>query len=400
MSNLSPREETLKKVKEKQLQQPTDNGGLQVGTVSAEPNVTYYAAKGPTMFEAAYDLGDVRSPGWMQGGPNVMFQMTPDGNFIFSAAKPSDSGCGGKLVQNVAEVITKTKGLYCEVTGPDDSVKEKKEGEDGNIEEKKDPSYSLKVYGDCWIEALGGEVKIKGDNIQLNSNSTLTLNSAKTINLQAGEKSGVLNINAGTINMNASFLKKKITGGEYSESSGEHKTTQNKIGAKVSVNTSGMTKNITGNETTNVTGDYTVVVGKNYAQEVTKDYGLHVKGSYSTLVSGKSKLEVQGLGSADKTLPNYQLVVGDSTKVTPAFKLSSGGSIEMESRLGGFSVAAGPKGISKFSMDEKSAEWSVAKKTTSIDMDAKGLNLSYAKTTSLKLSAASAALSATAIFLN
>lgn len=335
------------------------------------------------------------------------FHIDNNNNLIFSAGEPSQGGCGGKMITNTIEKLEKSQSVAIEVSGkPDGGIKSTDEGKDGNIEETEEPAYSLKVYGNVCVEALGGEVVLKGDNVTINAANTLNLNSGKDINIQAGQNGGNINLTAGTIKMDGSFLKKKITGGEYADGTAEIQTDQIKPGSSNVINSVGNIKYaITGDYELGTTGDYKLGVLGNYHTDVTLDYGLNVKKNMSTLVSGKSKLEVQGVVSEKQNkTSNYEIIIGPAasgaSKELPTFKVNSGGPIGLEALLGGFKLTSGAKAVSEFSFDEKEGSWRVGSKLGYLSMGPKDVELGYIKTSKLTLSAVSASLTAPAIFLN
>lgn len=375
------------------------------GTDSVEPVVDHSQFFGPYASLTSYRMNDLdNTAGLFIATKNNSIHFTTDGNLIQNSGKPSQSGCGGKNITKAEEIIQKSKGVYIEVTGPDEAgVKDKEATEDGTIEETKDPSYSLKIYGDCWIECVGGDVKIKGDNVTLNAQSTLNLTSGKDINIQAGEKGGKINLTGGTVTMDCSFLKNKVKSGIYNEGAPEIVTNQKKIGSDITLNTFGLNHNITGNQTTNITGNYKFGVTGWRQEETTLSYGLRVGEDYSLEIEGKSKINVKGVKSKSAEKSNYVVDVGTSkTKTFPSFRVDSGGPIGMTSSIGGFefSVGAGKKVGSSLSFDEKQGKWEVGTKLGYLSLDAKGAEIGYTKAVSLKLSAANASLSAPAIFLN
>ncbi len=334
------------------------------------------------------------------------FHVDTTNNLIFSAGSPGQAGCGGKMVFNGGDTLQKTTGIAIEVTGKANTTT-KEQTDAGDIEDvANEVPYSLKVYGDVKIEAIGGEVQIAGDNVTVNGRSSLNLVSGKDITLQAGNNGGKINLYGGEIYMDAAFLKKKISGGEYTDGAGEVKTDQYKPGSTNTITSTGsLTHNITGDYELGVLGDYRLGVTKNYALDVTLDAATTVKKSMSTLVFGRSKLEVQGL-AIDKgapTGPNYELAIGPNkgaSEELPAFQVKSQGSIGMESTIGGFKLTSGAKALSELSFNETEGEFRVGPKLGSLKLGPESASLSYLEVAKLNLTAAATELKGTLIFLN
>lgn len=291
----------------------------------------------------AYSMPD-GSSGWALYNGKMAFHLGADGNMTFSAGTPGQTGCGGKMVLNSQSQLQKAESIAIEVTGrPDGGTVEKTADSDGNVDEKNLPSYSLKVYGPVNIEALGGDCAVKGDNVSVNANSTLNLKSNKDINLQAGENGGKINMIAGSINIDAAFFDKKISGGDYTSGAGEVKVEQNKPGSEVVTETPGSVRYI-------VNGDYTLGVKGNYTTDVTgkynltadKDYSTLILGDYSNVVSGKAHTKINGIGSKSSQQQNWLIdVLPNSKKTFAGFEVSSSSLIQFTNTIGGFNVEIG-----------------------------------------------------------
>jgi hypothetical protein len=324
------------------------------------------------------------------------------GNMIFTTSQAPQSGCGGKMVSSSEAKIEKSGSIAIEVTGrPNDGEIGKEKNSIGGVDEKKLPAYSLKVYGDVLIECIGGEAVIKGDNITLNASSTLNLNSGKDINISAGGQGGRINMTGGTFALNTGFFEKNLSGGEYSKGAGEVQIEQYNPNASTSVNTPGSVKyTVNGDYEVGVTGEYKQVVNKNYTLSVDLDYAHAVKGNYSEKIEGKQKSVVDGKTvNATAQKENYLMEIGAAVKGTPAFKVSSGSDVEMETTTGGITFQTA-KQVSKMTLTEKEFKVNVGKQLGAIELTQTQALLSYGKTSKITLEAAKISAVATQIYLN
>lgn len=308
-------------------------------------------------------------------------------NIILSAGPPSQSGCGGKLIENVQQKMEKAKSITIEVTGRDDGGKTgKSENEKGEVEDDEMPSYSLKVYGPCNIEAIGGDVAIKGDNITLNAASTLNLKSNKDINIQAGETGGKISVNGGSFDLNTAFFKKNLSGGEFSEGTGEFSVDQKKPGASVDINTPGSVKyTVNGDYTVGVTGDYKLGVSGNFSTSVTKDYALEVRGKYGEVIDGKMKTEVKGVEGKPPSSQqeNYILDVAvNQKKEMASYKVNTGGKVEFSALQDGYKFEVG-KQLASLELANKKFEVTTGAKLGAIVMDEKQGVIEHGKTSKI-----------------
>ena len=333
----------------------------------------------------AYEFPEDGSKGWALYNGKAAFHIDNNNNITFSAGPPSQSGCGGKLVMNTQAQIQKAKSITIEVTGRDDGgTKSKDTDEKGNVEETNLPSYSLKVYGPVYVEAIGGDACVKGDNVTVNASSTLNLKSGKDINIQAGEKGGKIVMNAGSIDMDAAAFNKKISGGEYSEGAGEVKVTQNKNGSSVSIDTPGSVKyTVNGDYTVGVTGDYTIGTEGHYNVNVEKDAAFAIKGKYSNIIDGKMKTEVKGIeakGATSSQLANYLLDVAIPKKKTnPSFLLNTGGRTEFSATTEGYKFEVGKQLASLELTDKNKFNVTTGSKLGAISIDEKQVIMEHGK---------------------
>lgn len=332
------------------------------------------------------------------------FHIDNQNNMIFSAGPPSQSGCGGKTVFNSEASIQKTGSISIEVSGrQDDGEISKKETSDGSIEQTKAPAYSLKIYGDCLIECLGGDVALKGDNITLNANSTLNLKSGKDINIQAGEQGGKINLFGGSLNINTSEMSKNISGGEYTTGAGEVGVEQYNKGATTSLSTPGnVIYTVNGDYTVGVTGDYKQIVSGHYGLDVGKDYGKRVVGSGSDLYEGKYKVKVQGGKSISTQKESYLLDIGvskDADKTSSVYAINSAGKVGMSILKDGFEIDIA-KQLSKLEMTEKVFKVNAGKNLGAIELSEKQAFLAFGAKDKVLIEPGKISVTATAIYLN
>jgi len=335
----------------------------------------------------AYSMPD-GSNGWALYNGKMAFHLGADGNMTFSAGTPGQKGCGGKMVMNSQSQLQKAESIAIEVTGrPDGGTVEKTADDDGNVEEKNLPSYSLKVYGPVNIEALGGDCAVKGDNVTVNANSTLNLKSNKDINLQAGENGGKINMSAGSVNIDAAFFDKKISGGDYTTGAGEVKVEQNKAGSEVTVETPGSVRYIVnGDYTVGVKGKYTTDVQKNYELNVDKDYKALILGDYSNVVSGKAHTKINGIGSKSKQQQNWLIdVLPNARKTFAGFEIDSASLIKFTNKTGGFKWEVGKQLASMELTDKNKFNVTTGARLGAISIDERQAIMEHGKYAKLTL---------------
>lgn len=326
------------------------------------------------------------------------FQIDGLNNIIFSAGKPSQGGCGGKMIENVQSKLTKAGSIATEVTGREDAgVLNKTKNEEGNIEKEKLPAYSLKVYGDILIECVGGDVAIKGDNVTVNALSSLNLKSEKDLNIQAN---GNINMSGSNVDMKSGSFKKNLTIGEFTTGGGESSTEQYKPGATIKNTTPGAVEyTVSGNYTVGVKGNYTLGVDGNSTIKVKKDLGYVIEGNHSSLIKGKSKEEIQGGGKSTQLATLLMKVGASKSKKTPGFDIKSNSGVGIQSTAGGFSVSAF-KGASTFKMEEKSVKLTKSK-LGFLEMTEKGTEIGFGKTSRISMGVEKLiATNKTGIYLN
>lgn len=356
---------------------------------------------GPDWLECAYEFPD-KSVGYFTSDGQKGIHYTNTNNIVISAGKPSQGGCGGKMVFNTQGQIHSTTSFAMEVSGKENESTTE-ETKEGDVETTEPPAYSLKVYGDIQIECVGGEIFLKGDNITLNASNTLNLVSGKDVNIQAGGDSGSINLKGANVKVDAAFLKKNASSGEYSTAA-EVQSDQILPGSSTVINSvGGVEYHLDGNYKYSTTGNYTLSVGGTFDTDVTLDYALTVNKNYGAEIKGKYKSDVKGVVSdADPSIPNYQIIVGPGkgSKELPAFSVDSQGPIQMSSALGGFKATSGAKAASELSFDEKQGTFRVGSKLGSLTFGPKSVDIEYTKTSKISLDAARVTIDATAIFLN
>jgi len=349
----------------------------------------------------AYEFPD-GSEGFAIYNGKVALHFDNNNNVTIAAGPPGQSGCGGKMITNVQQQLTKAKSVVVEVTGRDDGgTVEKKTDENGDVEEENLPSYSLKVYGPCKIESVGGDVAIKGDNITLNASNTLNLKSNKDINIQAGTNGGKINMSSGSVNMEAGFFNKKLSGGDFTDGAGEVRVTQNKSGSSVTYETPGDVRYI-------VNGDYTVGVKKNYKLNVTgnyivnvdKDYGFKVLGDYASVVSGKALFKVNGTASKSKQTQNFLVdTLLNKKKGLPDFELNTLGLVQFTTRDTGYKFEVG-KALGTLNIEPSKFEATAGPKLGALLLDKKSSTLKWGEKSKLSLEAAATRLTGPLLYLN
>ena len=304
---------------------------------------------------STYEYTSDGSTGFLLTNGQSALHFDANGNMILASGKPL-GGCGGKAIVIAEESQQKYKSMAVEITGNDEKI-EKQENSSGNTETVKVPAYSLVVYGDIAIEAVGGDIGLKGNNITLNASSTLTLKSGENVLLQSGGDAstgaaGNLNIAAGNVNLDAINFKKKISGGEYSEGAGEFKVEQNKKGAVTEITTPGaFNQIIQGNYTLGVKGDYAINTDGSFALSSKKHYFVTAVGNADEKIDGKKKLTVDGLeyiptnadgstGEPIKQQEPFLIEVGAATKGTTSMKVDSNSDIQIGSKIGALKANA------------------------------------------------------------
>jgi hypothetical protein len=353
-----------------------------------------YYAEGPVPIRSeiwggfvitAYQYDEDGSGGLAFYNGKAAFHIDNNNNITFSAGPPSQSGCGGKLVMNTQSQLQKAKSISIEVTGRDDGGTQSKDtDENGNVDESTLPSYSLKVYGPVYVEAIGGDAAVKGDNVTVNASSTLNLKSGKDINIQAGENGGKITMNGGTFDLNTAYFNKNVSAGEYSEGAGEFKVNQNKEGASVDINTPGSVKyTVNGDYTVGVKGDYTLGTEGNYNVNVDKDAAWAIKGKFSQIVDGKAKTEIKGQevkGQQSSQQETYILdVAAPKQKNIASFLVNTGGKTEFKALKDGYKFEIGKQLASLELTDKNKFSVTTGAKLGAINIDEKQAVMEFGK---------------------
>lgn len=355
-----------------------------------------YWSEGPipewSQIMGGFNLTAYKFPDGSQGialyNGKVAFHIDNNNNISFSAGPPGQSGCGGKLIMNTQSQLQKSESIAIEVTGrPDGGTVDTSTNAEGNVEEKNLPSYSLKVYGPIMIEALGGDVAIKGDNITLNASSTLNLKSNKDINIQAGENGGKVNLFGAAFNVDAAFVNKRVSGGDYSDGSGEVKVEQNKAGSGVSYETPGsVSYTVNGDYTVGVKGEYKTNVEGNFIINVDKDWGAKILGDYANVIEGKALTKVNGLKSKSTQIPNYLIdVLISEKKEQPGFELKSESLLQFTNTEGGFKWEVGKQLATMELTDKNKFSVTTGAKLGAITIDEKQATIEHGKLSKLSI---------------
>ena len=342
------------------------------------------------------------SEGFSITNGSCSIHMDNTNNMVLSAGNPGQAGCGGKLVVNTGDQLQKSSAFAMEITGKENGgLTNTEEGSDGNVEETVEPPYSLKVYGDVLIECVGGDVKLKGDNVQINASNNLTLSSGKDVNIQAGVNGGNINLSGGNVKIDTGFLEKKVSGGEYTDGAGEVQTDQIKLGSTNTINTIGdINRTITGNYTCGITGDLKLG-SKNMHLAAATDFALEGL-TMSTRVTGQAKTEILGLipeGATQKE--NWNITVGPVLKPPKGVRgieVNSTSGVGMFAAKEGFDFSVG-KALSSLKLTEKDASLQALELNT-LDINTLGISMAATKTSNFKLGPESATIIAPAIFLN
>ena len=328
-------------------------------------------------------------------------------NLHLQAGKPGNTGCGGKLVISAdGGVIQQTGSQTIEVVA-DDLDETAEQSGDGNISKEKTPAYSLKVYGDCYIESIGGNVIVKGDNVMLNAVSNLTLKSDKDIQIQAGSKGdGRILMNAASIEQNASFLKQNITGSVTTEGAGAVENVQYNPLASMTTSSAGYKREaFTGNLEFEVAGNFNHFVFGNYHKHVQDNHSIYIGGDKGELIEGKFGLAMNGAkksklppGTGIKPdEPNFKFFSGPQVGSLTGIEINSVNNVEVKSLSGDIELAARTN-LSKLKLGKESVELNYLQKA-SIKMGPEATEVKN-NASKLTLGIATTQLSAPAIFLN
>ena len=259
-----------------------------------------------------------------------MFHFDVNGNIVMATGEPGQSGCGGKLVIHAKNQHQVTDSVNIHVRGNDEETDKGTGGAD-NVNT---PAYSLYVEGDVAIESQGGNVGMKGDNITINSQNTLTLK-ADSIDLMAGDGSGKINMTAADINTDSTYVKHNVDGGFYIDGSGEFSVNQkDKPGASASINTVGSIQHIaTGDYKLSSRGDMQIdsTTGHVLFQALKGGASLKTKGKYVEEITGSYKGSILGKSMGKGNDPAYLLELGAG--IGGSYKMDAKGKIFIDSKL-------------------------------------------------------------------
>ena len=247
----------------------------------------------------------------MDSGANV--RVTESGDIALIGAKPNSAACGGKFIQKTpGDEIKKIDGKsHTEIGG------DKGAGDDSDDSGEDGPAYSLKVYGNAYIESQGGHLSMRGENVSVNAVSVLALKSDKDVLIQAGENGGKITMNSGTTELNTGFFNQNITGGIYKTvPSGEETTTSLDPRSSVNVVSSGNIQH-------KILGDYKL--------EVVSKANMKVLGKINPVGWDDLKAQQEGLKMSVTTTGAYAIGVetpqGIDVKAGPIINILGSGII-------------------------------------------------------------------------
>jgi hypothetical protein len=270
------------------------------------------------------------SNGFILTNGQSMFHFDVNGNIVLATGEPGQSGCGGKLVIHAKNQHQVTDSVNIHVRGNDE---ETDKGFAGKTNENT-PAYSLYVEGDVAIESQGGNVGMKGDNITINSQNTLTLK-ADSIDLLAGDGSGKINMVGSDINTDSTFMRCNVDGGFYVDGSGEFSVNQKKKpGASASINTIGTIQHIaTGSYSLSSRGDMQIdsTTGHLLLQSDKGGAALKTKGKYIEDITGSYKGMIRGKSMGDNQDAAYTLELGAG--IGGSYKMETKGKVIIDSKL-------------------------------------------------------------------
>jgi len=273
-------------------------------------------------------------------GTNVM-HFDSNGNLILAAGKSGESGCGGKLVIAAEEAVQKYNTYAIEIKGNDGDATQT-QGTDGNTEVKKVPPFSIAVYGDVAIEAIGGDIGLKGKNVSIKADNNLSLQATENITLQSGKTgSGNVNVYTGNFNLSAQYFRRNVSGAEYVEGTGEVAIEQNKPGASQSFSTPGSVNyTVNGNYEFGVKGDLNIVSEGSIGMSSKKNLFQTVAGNFDLKAGGKGTVTIDGTKSTPPISQPETFKIKTGTTGKPSFKLETGGDAEIQVSPGDFKLTA------------------------------------------------------------
>lgn len=260
--------------------------------------------------------------GYILTNGTSIFHLDATGNVILSTGKPAQAGCGGKVIIRAEDKQEKAKTTSIHITGNDDQKTRVKDGEGGE-EVEEYPPYSLFVEGDIAIESQGGEVAIKADNITLNAVNNLTLKAGEAINLEAGQGGGKVNILAGDYNINAAFCNNTVTGGQYTNNTGEVTVNQVVPGTVTSVNTvGGVNYMVNGDYNVGIRGAYNVASVGNILFGSLAGFGTRIVGKSYEFVGSNKKSVILGkpFGGIDPPTESFSQYIAGVAPVSYSLK--------------------------------------------------------------------------------
>lgn len=273
-------------------------------------------------------------------GTNVM-HFDSNGNLILAAGKSGESGCGGKLVMAAEEAMQKYNTYAMEIKGNDASATEG-EGDDGNTTVTKVPPFSIVVYGDIALEAVGGDIGMKGKNISIKADNNLSLQATENVTIQSGkEGSGNTTIQTGNFNLNCEYFRRNVSAGEFVEGSGEFVVEQRQPGASINISTPGSVNyTVNGNYELGVKGDWNCVAEGAIGFSGKKNLFMTTSGNYDLKAGGKGTLEFTGTATTPPIVQKETLKLKTGTAGKPSISIEAGGDVEITPTPGAFKVVA------------------------------------------------------------
>jgi len=319
---------------------PAAPGGTPPGPESGPKNFTVIF-KEKELTIARYENEDGSHGFMVTNGTNIM-HFDSNGNLILGAGKSGNSGCGGKLVIAAEEAIQKYNTYAIEIKGNDGDATSS-EGSKGDTEIKKVPPFSIAVYGDVAIEAIGGDIGLKGKNVSIKANNNLSLQATENITIQTGSKgSGNINFYTSNFNLSANYFRRNVSGAEYVEGTGEVAIEQNKPGASQAFSTpGGINYTVGGNYEFGVKGDLNIVSEGAIGLSAKKNLFMTVgNGNFNLKASGKGAVTFDGTPSVPAIKQKETFLLKTGTPGKPSIKVDAGGDVEVTATPGDFKVTS------------------------------------------------------------
>ena len=242
-----------------------------------------------------------------------------------------DGATGGGLQTRSDWFHTKTGEMTIEVEGNDDESTQNTSG----IEET-NPAFSLKVYGDISIQAVGGDIAIGGKNIKINAEDQIELNAGSQLLANVADGSGKVDFIAGEFTTKSKFAKFDLSGSFYvdgpSEVTFNQKLSVDPISGSVKIKqpSSSTATNSVGNVSQVIGGSYFMTSPFNSQFDVNKFLVRNNQGSSHISLGpdyhySLSQMEIEAVGTPrenSRSLNAYSLKIGGS--IGTSYKLDAG----------------------------------------------------------------------------